>query len=154
MQGLNIDLLFDRLRIDEGLVLKVYKCPAGKRTIGYGHNIEAKGLPDYIEHHLASHGSITREMAEYLLDQDLSEAIRQAQKSITPAAWEKLTPDQRGALVLMAYQMGGPGLRKFKMMIASIELHDIPGAVKCGADSDWYRNHTARAERTLRMMEG
>jgi len=47
------------LQSDEGLRLKPYHCTAGKLTIGYGRNLEDRG--------------ITEAEAEYLLENDVSE---------------------------------------------------------------------------------
>jgi hypothetical protein len=49
MNGINVDRVKKWVRLDEGLILHVYRCPAGKRTIGYGYNLEANKLPEFIE---------------------------------------------------------------------------------------------------------
>lgn len=68
----------ESLEIHEGRRSKVYKCTAGKRTIGVGHNIDAKGLPDDIEEYLHETGRITDEMIDTLLDQDIADATADA----------------------------------------------------------------------------
>ena len=73
--GVYVDEIMDMLREDEGLVLKPYRCPAGKKTIGYGFNMDANPLPDFIDHYLMQHGFISTEMAEYLLDRKVTEVI-------------------------------------------------------------------------------
>ena len=40
----------------EGLRLSPYRCPAGKWTIGYGHNLEARGLIYTEVQHILNHG--------------------------------------------------------------------------------------------------
>ena len=40
--------VFKFTKLAEGLSLKPYRCPAGKLTIGYGHNLEANGISEEI----------------------------------------------------------------------------------------------------------
>ena len=54
--------LIEQLKKHEGLVLKPYKCPVGKLTIGYGHNLEDNGL--------------SQSVCEYILIEDIEEAKR------------------------------------------------------------------------------
>lgn len=64
----------------EGRKNRVYKCSSGKRTIGVGHNIEAKGLPDNIEAFLEDEGYITDDMIDELLTMDIDDAESDARK--------------------------------------------------------------------------
>lgn len=151
MAGINIDRLKASLREDEGKVLHVYKCPAGKRTIGVGHNIDAKGLPGFIEFYLAEHGEITDEMSEWLLDKDLSEAVASTVKLFSKAAWEWLTQLRREVLVNMVYNMGSLG--KWYNLIASIEQHDLPGCVQSLKSSLWHRQLPERSTKLINQFE-
>lgn len=63
------------LKRHEGVKLKPYRCTAGKKTIGAGHNVDAKGLPPDIQAYLDEYGEITDEMVDILLDQDIEDAI-------------------------------------------------------------------------------
>lgn len=151
--SVSIDRLKEELRKDEGLILHVYKCPAGKRTIGYGHNLEARELPDFIEFYLAEHGEITLEMAEWLLDQDLSAAIAGARKVLKKSTWEWLTQKRREVLVQMVFNMGVGAFAKFKNTIKSIECHDIESAVQGLKSSLWHRQLPERSTRLINQFE-
>ncbi|MFA7212178.1 MAG: glycoside hydrolase family protein [Bacteroidales bacterium] len=62
----------------EGRKNKPYKDTKGLATIGIGHNIDAKGLPDDIEAFLEANGYITDEMIDRLYEMDISDAITDA----------------------------------------------------------------------------
>ena len=79
----------------EGLSLKPYFCPAGLKTIGYGHVI---GKHDNIT------GSITDKEAEELLEEDILRAdsclYRNARNIV-------LNCNQRAALISFIFNLGG-----------------------------------------------
>lgn len=54
-------------RKSEGLALKVYRCPAGYPTIGYGHVVPSMDTPP-----------ITADIAEAMLKLDMQKALNQA----------------------------------------------------------------------------
>lgn len=154
---LRIDEIKDDLRKDEGLSLKVYQCPAGKRTIGYGWNIDANPLPKFIEFYLAQHGEITLEMAEYLLDLSLSIAIESAKKCIPTKTWKALSLNQRAVVVEMIFNMGVGTFLTFKRFRQALNEGKLGDAVAELIDSDWYRGVTnARARKLIKkfMTEG
>lgn len=153
MIGVNVDDLKDQLRREEGKVLKVYRCPAGKLTIGYGHNIEANPLGGYINFYVVQHGEITDEMAEYLLEVDLAAAINNAKKIMGDETWEVLSPARRGVLVMMVFQMGSLGLIGFTNTLKAIRAGDHALAASNMRQSAWYTQTTARAERLIQQYE-
>ena len=85
----------------EGIRLMPYRCPAGKLTIGYGHNLECNG--------------ISKEVAEELLDDDLSEAAMATSKLIpvTDQIWFNIATD-------MVFNMGLTTFKTFKNFIKHI----------------------------------
>ena len=87
----------------EGLYLKAYYCPSGKRTIGYGHTGAA-----------ARKTSITKAEADSLLDKDLNTYQKVVRDNITVP----LTTSQFSALVSFSFNVGEgafqrSSLRKF-----------------------------------------
>lgn len=153
MNGINVDRVKKWVRLDEGLILHVYRCPAGKRTIGYGYNLDANKLPDFIDFYLAEHGEITLEMAEWLMDRKLSEAVDAAKAILGGSTWDWLTEPRREVIVQMIYNMGEGTFRKFKGTIKSITEHDIPGAVMGLKSSLWHRQLPARSGRLIKEFE-
>lgn len=95
------------LRRHEGTRQFVYECPAGKKTIGVGRNLQDRGvLPDEIELMLAND---IKACAEDLRGFDW---------------WHALTPNRKAALIDLRFCVGPAGFRGFKKMIAAIEAKD------------------------------
>jgi len=101
----------ESLEIHEGRRLKVYKCTSGKRTIGVGHNIDAKGLPKDIEKYLKETGVITNEMVDRLLIEDIECAQRDAVR-LWPNIQTFSNPRQV-ALIDFIFNIGYPVARTF-----------------------------------------
>lgn len=109
------------LKKHEGLRLKPYKCSAGKLTIGYGHNLEDKGL--------------SKEFAEVLLLQDTSDCI-QALNIYLPW-WERKPGGIKIVLINMCFNLGITGLLSFKKTLAAIKEDSYDKAAKEMLDSKW-----------------
>lgn len=153
--GLHIDSIKARLRVAEGLVLHVYKCPAGKRTIGYGHNLETRPLESYYPEasaYLARHGVILDEHAEILLDKDLESSIYAAKQIIPPYVWEWLSLDRRGVIVEMIFNMGAGGFLGFSNFRKALLNKDIDHALIEMKDSKWFRD-TATHNRAVGLIK-
>lgn len=150
--GVNIDRLKRRIRTEEGLVLRPYRCPAGRRTIGYGWNLDARKLPEYIDFHLMENGEITEEMAEYLLDVAVSEAVEAARRYTGDEIWRGLTPARREVLADMAYNLGEGGLMRFETLRRCLKMADYDGASQAMRNSKWYRQVGERARSLSGVM--
>ena len=131
-----INLAKNMIKNDEGLELKVYRCPANKLSIGYGRNLEDRG--------------ITEEEADYLLSND----IRSIRKELFDSKinFEKLNNARQSVLINMAYQMGINGLFKFKKMFSALSNQDYSLASLEMLDSKWAKQTPARAERLSSLM--
>ena len=114
--------LLEQLKRHEGLRLKPYKCTAGKLTIGYGRNIEDKG--------------ISKVEAEDLLYHDIKETERELRKKL-PLLMDELNTTRSEVLVNMAFNMGVHGLLKFKKMIKALDDNDYDEACRQMMDSRW-----------------
>lgn len=103
----------------EGLRLMPYRCPAGKLTIGYGHNLEYNG--------------ISKEVAEELLDDDLSEASLATSKLIpvTDQIWFNIATD-------MVFNMGLTTFKTFMNFIKHINNGSYDNALAEMVDSLWF----------------
>lgn len=132
--------LRDDIRRDEGLRLKVYKCPADKWTIGYGRNVEDRG--------------ITHAEAEYMLDNDIvsvaSATYRVAVSNYID--WNELTESQRVGLCNMCFQLGERGLGGFRKMWAALRAGNKELAAQEALDSRWAKQTPARAQRVADML--
>lgn len=119
-----------------------YKCPAGYLTIGYGHNLDAKG--------------ITRAQAEKLLDDDIDETIRDLVAALPWVA--DLDEVRQGVLVMMSFQMGvgrykpkPTGLLAFQRTLDDIKQGDYHTAAVHMLESKWGK--TDSPKRALRLAD-
>lgn len=92
----------------EGLRLKVYKCSAGKLTIGYGRNLDDVG--------------ITEQEADAMLMRDIDIAINNCKKFFPN--FDYYTNHRRIALASIMFNLGINRFRTFKKMIAAVRKED------------------------------
>lgn len=89
----------------EGLRLKMYTDSVGVPTIGFGHNLQAKG--------------ISRRAADVILDDDIGDVTR-ALRVALPWVTE-LDGVRQGVVIEMGFQLGIAGLLGFKRTLALIK---------------------------------
>jgi len=130
--------IVDEIKRDEGLRLKPYVCTAGKLTIGYGRNLEGRG--------------ITEQEAEYLLANDLLLIKSQLKKEVE--FFESLDEERQAALINMGFNLGITGLLKFKKMLKALEIGNYERAALEASDSRWYRQVGQRAVRIVAKIKG
>ena len=117
------------LKKHEGLSLFLYKCPAGKLTIGYGHNIEDRGISESV--------------AELLLEQDMLIAYRQVKNAVK--CFERLDEARKYVLIDMCFNMGITKLMTFKKMLRALDGGDYAAAAKEMLNSKWAAQVKGRA---------
>ena len=113
--------LQEQLKRHEGLSLKAYKCTAGKVSIGYGRNLDDKG--------------ITQAEADLMLENDVLFLI-----SVLPAKiplFNGLNKPRADVLVNMAFNIGINGLLNFKKMLTAIDDGYFTRAAAEMLDSKW-----------------
>ena len=115
---------------------KVYECPAGYLTAGWGHNLEAHGIDD--------------PTAERWLNDDLMAAQRECETKVS--AWDKLNAPRKSVLVDMLFNMGWPTLSKFKKFLAALDNEDWDEAALEMEDSAWFKQVGKRAEILQEIM--
>ena len=115
----------------------VYRCPSGTLTVGYGRNLEDRGL--------------SPEEARDLLDNDIQDCL----SDLHSFAWfMMLDPIRQRALVDMRFQLGPQGFRGFTKMLATLALGDYVAAAEQARDSKWAREDSpARAKTIATMLE-
>ncbi len=130
-------LLRDELIRDEGLRLKPYVDSAGKVTIGFGRNLDDKG--------------ITADEASVLLMNDIAETCLALDRALP---WfSRLDDVRQRVLANMAFNVGVRGLLKFSYMLAAVENGDWTTAARGMRDSKWAKQVGSRAVRLSVMME-
>lgn len=138
---MDLDKLRSELKRDEGIRLRAYICSAGHRTVGYGHNLTARGLEQI--------RSCTLEQARAWLEQDMIQATRVAKK-IFPS-FNDLSDIRQRVLVNMAFVLEWK-LNQFNMLKLAIARRDWMWAAAEILDSAFARQTGARAQRLAKMM--
>ena len=124
------------LKKHEGLRLKPYRDTVGKLTIGYGRNLDARG--------------ITTDEATEMLEADIYSAIEDLRGSLP---WfDDLDETRQVVLVDMAYNLGIAGLLKFKRMLAAVETARWEDAAAEMLLSKWADQVGGRAAELAEMM--
>jgi lysozyme len=96
------------IKRQEGLRLKPYRCPAGKLTIGYGRNLDDKGISEL--------------EASFLFTSDFYEA-QASLADVFPKFWS-WPENTRAALTSMMFNLGKAGFLAFRKMIGAAERED------------------------------
>jgi lysozyme len=130
--------LLDQLKRHEGIRLKLYRCPAGYLTIGYGRNIEANG--------------ITKEEAESFLVNDILQAERDARKFLGDVAFNKLNLVRQCVVINMAFNLGYAKLSKFVRLRVALISEDYERAALSMEQSKWATQVKSRAKELVRDM--
>lgn len=124
-----------RIAEDEGFRRHIYVCPAGKRTIGYGFNLDA---------------GMSREEAQMLLSHRVHN-IRKGLGYLFP--WfNGLSSARQDVLISMAYQMGMEGLCGFKKFLDAVSRKQWERAVYEMMDSKWAREDSPERARRLALL--
>ena len=124
------------LRYEEGKRLKPYKCTAGKLTIGYGRNLDDKGITD--------------QEAEQLLSNDIGECIAQISKALPWSS--RLDMPRRDVLVAMCFQLGLNGLLSFSNFLRAMRDGNWLSAAEELRNSKFHDQTTSRVNRLIFMV--
>ncbi len=103
------------LRQHEGLRLTPYRCTAGALTIGYGHNIDANGLPAAIKANLDRDGAITQADAEALLLAGIQRAEVDCRRLFP--RFEGFSDARKAALIDWLFNLGKTRAMTFRQSI-------------------------------------
>jgi len=139
------------LKRHEGFSKNIYKCTAGKLTIGYGYNLESNqlSLDSYTIDQLETRG-ITTEYAAKLLEQCIDSLHYELVEKVS--CYSELDDVRKAVLLDMSYNLGVVGLRKFKKTLALIEKKDFYNAGIEMSNSMWARQVGTRAKELIYMM--
>lgn len=124
------------LKRDEGLRLKPYRDTVGKLTIGIGRNLDDVG--------------ISEAEAEYLLQQDIDRTMAEMDRLMP--WWRGLDDTRKRVLINMGFNLGVPGLIKFKNTLAAVKGGRYADAARGMLASKWARQVGDRALRLAELM--
>ena len=152
MDMLDMTEMITRLKLHEGCSLTPYKCPAGKLTIGIGHNVEDNPLTAEELRVVGDwkHG-ITREAAHYLCRNDIERCIADLKKNLK---WfEGLDKERKYALIDLCFNLGINKLLTFKKTLASIACGNYRTAAEQLLQSKYASQVGKRAKRIAILIE-
>jgi len=96
--------------------------------------------------------AITKEQADYLLKNDIQNAVYQLLAKI-PSIYGKMNSARKAVLIDMCFNMGIKSLLKFKQMLFALEMNDFEKASDEILDSDYARIDVPnRAKRNAQIM--
>ena len=125
----------DKVAMEEGFEGMMYDCPAGKKTIGFGMNLETTAIPKYI--------------AKLWL----KALIMEIEGDLNRYDWfTHMNVTRRAVIVDMVYQMGLSGVLKFKNMIRALDDRNYKLAAVEMLDSNYSRQTPNRANRNAELM--
>ena len=125
------------LKLHEGLKLNPYRDTTGHLTIGYGRNLDDKG--------------ITVQEANFMLDNDIAEKAEEVRRYIP---WSRdLTRARQDVLIMMCFNLGIHGLLAFRNFLRALKRGDYKEAASHGLDSKWARQVGRRAEHLMKVIE-
>lgn len=133
---MNLNALKKLLVEHEAERLTLYKCSAGKWTIGIGHNIQDKG--------------ISKAVSDLMFREDIEEVLNDLPDIFHD--FENLPENVQLVLADMRFQLGSGGIRKFKKMIKAVEAMDWSEMIRQMKDSSWYIQTPNRVENLIRMV--
>lgn len=140
----NDPLLAKELRRDEGVEYVPYLDTVGIKTVGVGHNMQAKPLPaDWTF-------PLTDAQVDQLLAEDLQEVFDGLDRNIP--WWRKLSYERQRVLANMAFNLGIKGLMGFKNTLAHVQAERYQSAAEGMLASKWARQVGQRANRLAAMM--
>ena len=166
-------MTYDRAKLaaeiarDEGDKLKVYRCTAGKLSIGKGRNLDDVGISAEetrvlgITKASAIARGITQAQSDYLFGNDIRRSEADLDRKLP--WWRQLDDVRQRVMLNMCFNMGigrvaspgkkALGLLSFVNTLAKIKAGDWKGAAAGMAASLWHDQVGARAVRLEKMME-
>lgn len=134
-----MDLLREQIKRHEGYRDRVYLDSEGFPTVGYGH-------------HLYVGSRISREIADKLLDIDLTETAAEFLK-IHPDKTKHLNTARRRVICNMIFNMGLARVLAFKKMWEAIVREDWEAAAREMKDSKWAKQVGKRSDELAEIMK-
>lgn len=118
----------------------MYKDTEGYDTIGYGHLVQNHEREKF-------KNGITPMDADLLLAWDIDRTQKDVKTlGLTlPKNWEDF-------MIIMVFQLGLAGTKKFKKMIKALEVQDYKEAINQAKDSLWYRQTPNRLNDMVKQL--
>lgn len=153
--GLELDIDFGKIstkakdltKTFEGFRSNIYLDSVGKRTIGYGFNLDDPAISKLLSQEVVEGAKpLTPEEAEPVFDYLYRNAEQDAIRYIGGKDYNKLPANIQDTLIDMAYNMGYSRLSGFKKMKAALIDGDYEKAREEMKDSKWFNQTGQRAQ--------
>lgn len=145
------ELLKEMLIDEEGLRYEPYRCPAGKLTIGVGHNMDANPLPKGMQDELRQNGKLSLQSILQLLEKDIDYAELDARKLFD--GFNDFSVNRKAAVVDLLFNMGLGTFRKFVTTIASIRHGNWDAAAAGLTNSKWFKQVGHRGPKIVALIK-
>ena len=143
---MNIDILREQLKIDEGVKYEIYLDHLGLPTFGIGHLV----LDSDVEYGQAVGTAVSESRVNECFDKDVEVVLSECR--ILYSDFDDLPEEVQQIIANMMFNMGRPRLSKFKGMKRGVDARDWMTAATEMVDSQWYRQVTNRADRLVTRM--
>ena len=144
---MNIELLREELKRDEGCVNAVYLDHLNLPTVGIGHLVTESDQ----EYGKPVGTKVSEERVNELFDQDIQVTIDECK--LLYHDFDDLPEKVQHIIANMMFNMGRPRLSQFKKMIQAIRDGDWLEAGNQMQDSRWHKQVTNRADRLISRMK-
>lgn len=114
-----------------------YTDTTGHLTIGFGHNLDARGL--------------SFPVSSMALDEDMADWMMNLDKYIP--AYKTLNPARQSVLIDMCHNLGLKGVLEFTEMLAALENQNYELASQCMLESKWANQVGKRAIEDAYIMK-
>lgn len=119
----------------------IYKDSEGYDTIGYGHLVLPSERAKFIN-------GISGIDADILLAWDIDRTKKDVQ-----SLGLNLPPDWNDFMIIMVFQLGLNGVKKFRKMLAALQVQDWKEAIKQAKDSLWFRQTPNRVNDMIYQLK-
>lgn len=141
------DKFLAQLKRHEGLRLEAYLCPAGKLTIGWGHNCDVWPVAGVDK----VGDVISRVKAEEILAEDVVFIAGELDDRLN-FGWRKMIEPRQSVLLNMAFNLGVPKLLTFRKALRAMESRCWNEAAHEMLDSRWAEQVKGRAAELATQM--
>ena len=144
---MNLDLLREELKTDEGVKYEVYLDHLGLPTCGIGHLIKDTDPEKGLEVGTA----ISEERVNELFDEDIQVTLQECRYLYED--FDDLPEEAQRIIANMMFNLGRPRLSRFLKMKQHVDNRDFISASEEMKNSKWYMQVTNRAERLCQRMK-
>lgn len=149
---MHLQTVLSDLEKDEGFSGKVYKCPAGYLTVGFGRNLEANPLTLDELKKLFEVQPLSKDAARVLLAIDVNTVVSDL-KRVLGSHFDNAHPEAQRVIVNMAFNLGTSGLLKFKKAIEAFKNWEYGKMARELENSLWYKQVGDRSKRLVKILD-